>query len=363
MGEEAARRIRAAIAERGPISFAEFMDLALYGEGGFYDDPPVGRDGDFVTSPHVHWWFAYALARALGELQHELGDPSPARIVEVGAGDGTLARTVLDVIGDAGPVDYIAVERARGAIARLHGLPNVIVATSLAEIAPVREATLFANELLDNLPFRRFRRTGDAIVEVRVDAAGDSFVEIETPTDAESRADVGDIAHGDERIVPTGAFAFVDELARSLERSYALLIDYAEADVAPTDRVHGYRDHRVVDDVLTDAGATDITAGVDIDAVAGRAVAGGLDVLGRVSQREALLALGFREWGERQRERQTALLAEGRDLEATRVWESRSRASVLLERPGLGGLTWLLLATPRLPVPAWLSAAEALASR
>jgi SAM-dependent MidA family methyltransferase len=55
-----------AIRSRGPISFAEYMELALYGAGGFYEDPPVGAEGDFVTSPHVHPVFGELLARAGG---------------------------------------------------------------------------------------------------------------------------------------------------------------------------------------------------------------------------------------------------------------------------------------------------------
>lgn len=356
MGAHVTERIRKAIAERGPISFAEFMELALYGEGGFYDDPPVGRSGDFVTSPHIHWWFAYALALALGELQQTLDDPSPARLVEVGAGDGTLARTLLDIVGDAGPVDYVAIERSDGALRRLRELP-VRVARSVDEVAPIREATVFANELLDNLPFRRVRLSERDVVELRVDAVGDAFVESEVSADEDLRRAAANIADGDEAIVPTGAFEFVDELARTLDRSYVLLIDYAEADVHSSDRVHGYRDQRVVAEVLMNPGTADITAGVDLDAVAGRAVADGLEVLGRVSQREALVALGFRDWAERQRERQAALLAEGREVEATRLWESRSRASLLLDPGGLGRLSWLLIATPGLPAPSWLRAA------
>ena len=54
MSEQVAKGIRDAIREHGPISFAEFMQHALYGPGGYYEDPPVGTDGDFVTSPHVH---------------------------------------------------------------------------------------------------------------------------------------------------------------------------------------------------------------------------------------------------------------------------------------------------------------------
>ena len=356
MSAEIAERIRGAIAERGPISFAEFMDLALYAQGGFYDDPPVGRVGDFVTSPHIHWWFAYAVANALGELQEALGDPSPARVVEVGAGDGTLARTLLDIVRDAGPVDYVAVERSAGAIERLREL-QVRTATALADVAPIRDATVFANELLDNLPFRRVRRRDGGLVEVRIDALGHAFVEREVPADEDLRTDAGGAEERDETIVPTGALAFIDELARVCERSYVLLIDYAEADVASSDRVHGYRDHRVVADVLSSPGTTDITAGVNLDAVSARASASGLDVLGRVSQRDALVALGFRGWAERQRERQASLLADGRDVEATRCWESRSRATLLLDPGGLGRLSWLLLATPGLPRPQWLELA------
>jgi hypothetical protein len=69
------------------------------------------------------------------------------------------------------------------------------------------------------------------------------------------------------------------------------------------------------------------------------------------------VALGFRGWAERQRERQASLLADGRDVEATRCWESRSRATLLLDPGGLGRLSWLLLATPGLPRPQWLELA------
>ena len=58
MSERAAEEIREAIRDHGPIAFDEFMELALYGPGGFYEEPPVGADGDFVTSPHVHEVFA-----------------------------------------------------------------------------------------------------------------------------------------------------------------------------------------------------------------------------------------------------------------------------------------------------------------
>lgn len=359
MRTDVARRIRDAIAERGPLQFAEFMEMALYGEDGFYDRPPVGPDADFVTSPHVHWWFAYALALALGELQRLLGEPSPARILEVGAGDGTLARTLLEIVREGGPIEYVAVERSRGAMARLRDLP-IRVEASVSAVAPLRDVTVFANELLDNLPFRRVRRARNgSVAEVRVDAVGTRFVEIEVDAEpglVEAAGRLGSMP-GEEKIVPTGAFAFIDELARSSERAYALLIDYTDERVRSGDLVHGYRDQRVVADVLRDPGSSDITAGVDLDAVSARASAVGLEVLGRSTQRDVLLALGFDGWAERQRERQAALGTDGRGVDATRMWASRSRASLLIDPAGLGRLSWLLLATRGLPAPTWLSQA------
>ncbi|HET9672284.1 MAG TPA: SAM-dependent methyltransferase, partial [Actinomycetota bacterium] len=110
--DAAARAIR----DHGPIGFDEYMELTLYGEDGYYHDPPVGPHGDFVTSPHVHPVFAELLARGLADLHARLGQPVPFRIAEVGAGDGTLAGAMLPHLAPLHPA-YTAVERSRGALA------------------------------------------------------------------------------------------------------------------------------------------------------------------------------------------------------------------------------------------------------
>jgi SAM-dependent MidA family methyltransferase len=331
------------------------MELALYAPGGYYERPPIGPKGDFVTSPHVHWWFAYALGRALGQLQEGLGDDRLAHLIELGAGDGALARDLLEMLRDAGPVEYVAVERSAGARAALAGL-GLDARASVEDLGPIEGALVFANELLDNLPFRRVRRRPEgALVEVRVGMRADRFVEIETEADDAlavlAPAIVPALEPDDEVTVPTGALALVDVLAERMRDSYALLIDYS------TERghdVHGYRGHRVIEDVLDRPGTTDVTAAVDFDVVEARARQRGLVVLGRATQRAMLLALGFAEWADAERIRASALGG----AKATRVWAARSRASVLVEPDGLGAHRWSLLATPGLPVPDWLDAAR-----
>jgi SAM-dependent MidA family methyltransferase len=136
-----------------------------------------------------------------------------------------------------------------------------------------------------------------------------------------------------------------------------LLIDYGTTG-SRAGEVHGYRGHRVVEDVLADPGSSDVTAGVDLRAVGERARSAGLVSFGTVSQEAALRALGFEEWMRGELEHQGELLNAGRGSEATRTWDGRNRARMLVDPSGLGRLRWLLLATPDLREPAWLDRAQ-----
>jgi SAM-dependent MidA family methyltransferase len=362
---DVAGRIRGAIRDHGPISFAEFMELALYAPGGFYDRPPIGRTGEgahFVTSPHVHPLFGQLLGRGLREMWNELDRPVPFAIVEAGAGDGTLAGQLKAALADV-PKRYVAVERSPGARAALGRLPGVQVAASLEALDQHLDGVVVANELLDNLPFARVRRdTSGRLVEVCVGLQGDRFVEAERPCwDPETLELAPVLAHGEEAAVPVGAVHFVERLARVLRRGYALLIDYAapppdRGGVAPT---HGYRGHRVVADVLRDPGHTDVTAGVDLDRVAERARELGLRSLPPIRQSVALAELGFDGWLASERERQARAQDRREGREAVLAWSERNEASLLVDPSGLGGFRWLALRTRDLRWPPWLERAAA----
>jgi SAM-dependent MidA family methyltransferase len=341
MSEEAAEAIRLAIRERGPMTFAEYMERALYGPGGYYERPPVGPTGDFVTSPHVHPVFGAMLGKAVRGLGEALGNPVPLRIAEVGAGDGTLAAQMLGALADL-DVDYEAIDvspGSRSTLATIHGLRAGIELTGAPHV-------VLANELLDNLPFRRLH--GDR--EIRIGLEDSRFVEVEAPWDGEPGPS------GVETIVPVGAFAFIDRLAQILTRGYALLIDYGAVG-SPGGDVHGYRDHRVVEDVLADPGSSDITVGVDFAPIARYAEERGLVAFPSVTQHDALLALGFEAWLRGELERQTMHLDAREGLEAVRTWSGRSRATLLVDPSVLGRLRWLVLASRGSPSPRWLDAA------
>jgi NADH dehydrogenase [ubiquinone] 1 alpha subcomplex assembly factor 7 len=335
--------LRREIGANGPVTFDTFMEVALYGPDGFFERLPVGVGGDFVTSPHVHPVFGTLLWRAIRALWDELGRPTPLRVAEVGAGDGTLAAHLTTESDVA--LSYTAVERSPRARELLSSIAGIGARDDL--VAPVD--VVLCNELLDNLPFRRFRDDR----EIRIDLDGERLVEVLSPVDAAPPSSPSD---GNERVAPVGAFAFLDRLAGSLERGYALLIDYGGLGTTGGP-VHGYRDHSIVEDVLADPGATDITAGVDFDLIAGHAKERGLVAFPSVTQRDALVSLGIDAWLEEQLAVQRRRLEARDGREAVATWSGRSRATLLVDPGALGRLRWLLLATPGLVPPGWLTRA------
>src|SRR3972149_5232230 len=82
-------RVRAA----GRITFAEFMETALYEpDAGYYTRPDrISARGDFYPSPTVHPAFGALICVQLREMWELLGRPRPFACVELGAASGVLA--------------------------------------------------------------------------------------------------------------------------------------------------------------------------------------------------------------------------------------------------------------------------------
>ena len=84
-------------AERHAISFATFMELALYHpQYGYYmtADEVFGEAGDFTTAPELGPLFGQFMAAKLADTIQSQN--IPARIYEFGAGSGKLAVQILN---------------------------------------------------------------------------------------------------------------------------------------------------------------------------------------------------------------------------------------------------------------------------
>ncbi|HWC31946.1 MAG TPA: SAM-dependent methyltransferase [Actinomycetota bacterium] len=337
-------RLGEEIRRDGPVTFARFMEVALYDPAdGFYARPPVGAEGHFLTSPHVAPVFAWLLARQIGEAFDLLGSPERFDVVEHGAGDGTLARQLTEALGAvpalARALRYVAVERSSGA---LDALPSAGIGAVEPAAAPREtEGVCFANELLDNVPFHLLRRDGSALRELFVTATDEEFAFEEGPPSnarlAELAASLADGAIG--AVSPRSVDWLLDAASR-MRRGYLLVIDYGGAGPRPPQT---YRAHRAATELLRDPGSADITAGVDVEALAAAAREAGLRVWGPVSQRDALMRLGYGEYAGAERRRTAAEREAGSPLAAARRWARRGRESMLADPGALGSLFWLVI--------------------
>jgi SAM-dependent MidA family methyltransferase len=341
-----AAAIAGAIERDGPMRFDRYMELAL---AAYYDVPPVGTGPsmDFATSPHVHPVFARLVAEAVRDLHEAIGRPERFDLIEAGSGDGTLLGGLMADITDLEP-RVTEVERSAGARELLGTLGGVTVAASMPDTPyPV---IVVANELLDNLPFRRFEPGEDGPREVHVGLDEGRFVEVLLP--------LTDLApDGEATVASTGAAAFVVETLAGPGPRILLAIDYG-SDAGAGGPAHGYAGHRVVSDLVARPGSSDITAGVDFGAVAAAALTAGLQTFPTVSQLEALTALGLEDWLATELEHQREQLDTGRGADAVRTWGGRSAATLLVDPAGLGRFRWFVAATPGVAEPAFLRAAR-----
>ncbi len=347
------------VAERivagGPMTFAAFMALALYHpQRGYYSTAAerAGRGGDFVTSPEVHPVFGALVARQLAELHDALGAPGALRIVEPGAGNGTLARDVLAALARAAPgvrIDYVIVEpreRARVRQAATLGDAPARWVTRLDELAPAAATVVLSNELLDAFPVHRVAVRDGALRELYVESAPHGgFVtregELSTPAIAAyfealallpGEGCVAEVNLEAARWI-AGAAAIIDD------RGFVLTFDYggSAAEVyAPWRRdgtlLCGYQQVAGADPYVR-IGRQDMTAHVDFTTLVREGREHGLEPLGYARQAEVLAALGIGE----------GLAGPGEGPQALERYAARRQAAIeLLDPAGLGRIRVLL---------------------
>ncbi|MGZ8514272.1 MAG: class I SAM-dependent methyltransferase [Candidatus Limnocylindrales bacterium] len=317
--EELAARIHAEIERDGPITFARFMELALYDPaGGYYrsEDARPGRGGDFLTAPETHPIFGATLARAVSEAWERLDRPEPFVLREYGAGTGTLALTILaglDAAGSplAGGLRYEPIEvepRRLEAIAarfRAAGRSRLLV-DAVGAPAPI-EGVVIANEVLDALPTHRVIGRQGGLHEVFVGSRDGRLVDVEGGPSTRALADRLQVegialADGQRGEVCLALDSWLASAAAGLERGLLLLIDYGypAAELYDPLRRHdgtlrAYVRQRVHDEPYRHVGRQDLTAHVDVSAVERAAGAAGLSHLGTTTQAEFLVGLGIQE--------------------------------------------------------------------
>ena len=293
----------------GWISFARYMELALYAPGlGYYSGgaAKLGKDGDFTTAPEITPLFGKTLAN----LAVDLMALTAPRLMEFGAGTGRLAFDILTELKARGamPESYAIVELSGELRARqqelLRDFPEVRWLDRLPEAF---SGVVFGNEVLDAMPVALVVKTAHGWAERGLRRDGGRFAYEDRPVGDDMVRQVPDgelLPEGYLTEVHPQAQAFMHSLGSMLaagNAGCAVLIDYGfpAAEYYLDQRSGGtlmchYR-HHAHPDPLYLPGLQDITAHVDFTAMAVAAVESGAELLGYASQAGFLLAAGLGE--------------------------------------------------------------------
>jgi len=315
--------IRRRIMERGPISFAEFMDVALYWpRGGYYsstgsqEDGPFGPGGDYYTAPMVHPAFGALLAVQLYQFWMLLDRPNPFWVVELGSGNGRLCGDILQAAtsfpaGFPDSLRYLCLDRNHQSAFPFPRQASPIT-TDGAPLRNVR-GCIISNELLDSFPVHQVRIEQGQLWEVYValEPGGQSgearLVErLGSPTtpSLEARLKELDIqlSEGQTAEINLALSSWASTIAGALEAGFVLTIDYGRmaedlysAELRPRGTLVTYYRHTQADAPFQHIGQQDLTAQVDFTSVINAGRKAGLEPAGFTTQAQFLRNLGFDE--------------------------------------------------------------------
>ena len=303
---------RQLIAAGGKLSFAKFMEIALYTpELGYYMNslPKFGAHGDFITAPELSPLFSQALAAQSAQIITMLSDAS---IIEFGAGSGIMAVNILLHLEKLKclPEHYYIIEispylrkQQRQTLQREcpHLLDKVIWLDAMP--SDKLKAVVLANEVLDAMPVEQFTIKNGEFLQRFVTENNDQLSLLEQPVENTElmqalrhlQAEGIEFTDGYTSEINLNISTWLSNINASLQQGVILLIDYG---YARQEYYHPQRDtgtlqchyqHRVHSDPLQLIGKQDITAHVDFTAVAEAAVELNLQVLGFILQSLFLL--------------------------------------------------------------------------
>ncbi|MBC8550515.1 MAG: SAM-dependent methyltransferase [Candidatus Brocadiales bacterium] len=306
------------INRRGKITFADFMELALYQpEHGYYTSgkEKIGKKGDYYTSSDVHSVFGELIARQLEQMWRLLGS-NRFTVVEIGAGKGWLCHDILSHISNEYPeffekIDYKIVEISQNLIERqsntLKGLEEKVSWESFSEdgfsFNPI-EGCFLSNEFVDSLPVHQVMMENSCLKEIYVTIKDGLFCEkvdelsIPELRDYFNNSKI-DLKEGQRAEVNLKMLDWVKNISCYLNRGFVITIDYGHLaeELYSEERYRGtlicYYEHTTSENPYERVGHQDITSHVNFSNIMEEGARSGLNTTGFIRQSNFLIALGI----------------------------------------------------------------------
>ena len=321
--------IRALIQQNGPITFSQFMQICLYSpKGGFYSTRANRINTEFGTAPTSHPLFGTLIAKQLKQMWEILDFPSTFQVIEVGSGDGALARSIVDEIqlldsNFSTALQYVATDyepwwpnslneslgwngEAQNSRPNKKEITWGVNRVKAEGVNPFKNITgcILCNELVDNFPFHQFAIQDGLVKEVYVTTSDKGFTEIldipSSPLITNRLKSLNlDLPEGYRGEINLGIDSWMAEVFETLDRGFTLSIDYGELskDLYSSKYSSGtlmcYNQHQYTNNPYQNIGSQDITSFVDFTSLMKAGEKQGFTTQGYALQRRFLENLGF----------------------------------------------------------------------
>ena len=298
--------IIAEINKSGPITISRFMEHCLYDKQfGYYTSKArtIGILGDFITAPEISQVFGELIGIWLAQTWIDRGKPVPFSLVELGPGNGTMMRDILNswkkIPGLTESASIVLVETSQTLKDRQKTLLGNYGANWVNSIIEIPEQPLFVigNEFLDALPSRQFKKNNGVWYERSVDIAKNKELRfIYQPSSFNMELNILYNSVPNEAIVEWSDIAtnIVTDLSDKIQRNggVCLFIDYGYdngfGDTLQAITKHSYSNP------LANPGETDVTAHVNFKNICNLVQRKGLRASNLENQRSFLLKLGIK---------------------------------------------------------------------
>lgn len=298
--------IRETIRARGPLTFADYMQIALHHpRHGYYLRAKIGKSGDFMTSVSTGPVWGKIWARHFRKLLTETPNSGAENFQSLEKPDAQISKDWRSEIGYR--------QSAIGNVYEFGGNTGQFRDDVLAECPELNyqliessdpmpekmEGIVFSNELIDALPFHRLRARDGKLRELFIDLdANDELREIEVEPSLAIGHWLSAMPDGWEFEACPLAESWIRDIASRLARGFVITVDYGytHAEYFSKSRPNGtwrtYFQHSRTDDPFANIGAQDITADVDFTSFIAAGEAAGLETVMFKDQTHALLEIG-----------------------------------------------------------------------
>jgi SAM-dependent MidA family methyltransferase len=284
------------------LPFRDFVEVALYyPELGYYAKSisPVGKQGDFVTSPQISPVFSFALSLVISEfVRFQAG--GVCTIVDIGCGDGSLIHSLYEA---GTPAEFWGVDRS---LDRVRHRDGVKFTTNLSDVPRGDAQLVICNELFDALPFARLVMRGEHLHELWV-TERDGLLDW---SEHEAEAKYNDYFAERGIELRDGQFADIsldwepqyEEICRFVNRGLIMTFDYGHPEkqlfsgrIRRFGTAAAYSGHQVSRDLLANPGEQDLTAHINFSDLQRTGERKGFSTLFFDRQAKFLLAAGATE--------------------------------------------------------------------